>query len=143
MTEPMTDTGRVAYDFAVLRAVPHVHLGAFVPVGVVVHARTAGYLGMRVLTEPAELAARVPDVDHELLARYLKACCAVAAGDPAAGPVALAPTSERFHWLTAPRSDVLQSSPVHAGLADDPARALDELFAAYVLGGGPRAERDA
>jgi hypothetical protein len=142
MTDPTTDNGRVAYDFAVLRAVPHVHLGAFVPVGVVVHARTAGYLGMRVLTEPAELAARVPDVDHELLARYLKACCAVAAGDPAGGPVALAPTSERFHWLTAPRSDVLQSSPVHAGLADDPARALDELFAAYVLGRGPRGEPD-
>jgi hypothetical protein len=60
----------------------------------------------------------------------------VAAGDPAAGPVALAPPSERFHWLTAPRSDVLQSSPVHAGLTDDPARALDELFATYVAGAG-------
>jgi hypothetical protein len=134
----MTDDGRIAYDFAVLRAVPHVHLGAFVPVGVVVHARTAGYLGMRTLSDPAELASRVPDVDHELLARYLRSCCAVAAGDPAAGPVALAPPSERFHWLTAPRSDVLQSSPVHAGLTDDPARALDELFAAYVLGTEPR-----
>jgi hypothetical protein len=120
-----------------------VHLGAFVAVGVVVHARTAGYLGMRTLTEPADLAARVPDVDHELLARYLRACCAVAAGDPAAGPVALAPPSERFHWLTAPRSDVLQSSPVHAGLADDPAQALEELFAAYVLGVDPRGEREA
>ena len=122
----------VAYDFAVLRAVPHVHLGAFVPVGVVLHARTAGYLGMRTLTGLDVLKARVPDVDHELLGRYLASCCAVAAGDPAAGPVALAPPSERFHWLTAPRSDVLQSSPVHAGLTDDPARALDELFATYV-----------
>jgi len=131
----------IAYDFAVLRAVPHVHLGAFVPVGVVVHARTAGYLGMRTLMGQDELRARVPDVDHELLARYLASGCAVAAGDPGAGPVALAPPSERFHWLTAPRSDVLQSSPVHAGLSDDPARALDELFAAYVLGapaGRPR-----
>ena len=135
----MADDGRIAYDFAVLRAVPHVHLGAFVPVGVVVHARTAGYLGMRTLSDPAELAARVPDVDHELLARYLRSCCAVAAGDPAAGPVALAPPSERFHWLTAPRSDVLQPSPVHAGHAEDPARALDELFAANVLGADPRA----
>jgi len=130
----MSDEERVAYDFAVLRAVPHVHLGAFVPVGVVVHARTAGYLGMRAVTDARELAARVPDVDHELLARYLRSCCAVAAGEPAAGPVALAPPSERFHWLTAPRSDVLQSSPVHAGLTTDPARALDALFAEYVLG---------
>jgi hypothetical protein len=130
----MTAQGSVAYDFAVLRAVPHVHLGAFVPVGVVLHARTAGYLGMRTLTGLDVLRARVPDVDHELLARYLASCCAVAAGDPTAGPVALAPPSERFHRLTAPRSDVLQSSPVHAGLTDDPARALDELFATYVAG---------
>jgi hypothetical protein len=130
----MTAEGAIAYDFAVLRAVPHVHLGAFVPVGVVLHARTAGYLGMRTLSGVAALRARVPDVDHELLARYLTSCCSVAAGDPAAGPVALAPPSERFHWLTAPRSDVLQSSPVHAGLTDDPARALDELFRTYVTG---------
>ncbi|HEU4563267.1 MAG TPA: DUF3037 domain-containing protein [Gemmatimonadaceae bacterium] len=124
----------VAYDFAMLRAVPHVHLGAFVPVGVVVHARTAGFLGARVLTEPAELGARVPDVDPELLARYLRACRAICEGDPAAGPVALAPPSERFHWITAPRSDVIQSGPVHEGLCEDPARALDELYARYVAG---------
>jgi Protein of unknown function (DUF3037) len=135
----MTAAERVAYDFAVLRAVPHVHLGAFVPVGVLVHARTTGYLGMRALADAGELAARVPDVDHELLARYLRACCAVAAGDPEAGPLALAPPSERFHWLTAPRSDVLQCSPVHGGLAADPARALDALFAEYVLGRAPAA----
>lgn len=120
--------GPSLYNFAVLRAVPHVHLGTFVPVGVALHARTAEFLGVRVLDDPRELARRVPDVDPHLLARYLAACRAVAAGDPAAGPVALAPPSERFHWLTAPRSDVLQSSPVHEGLCDDPAAALDELF---------------
>jgi hypothetical protein len=123
---------RLAYDFATLRVVPHVHLADFVTVGVVVHARTAGYLRMRVLTDPAALGARVRDVDPELLARYLRSWEAVCAGDPAAGPVALAPTSERFHWITAPRSDVLQCSPVHEGLCDDPERALEELFAAYV-----------
>lgn len=123
---------RLAYDFATLRVVPHVHLADFVTVGVVVHARTAGYLRMRVLTDPAALRARVRDVDPELLARYLRSWEAVCAGDPAAGPVALAPTSERFHWVTAPRSDVLQCSPVHEGLCDDPERALEELFAAYV-----------
>ena len=124
----------IAYDFAVLRAVPHVHLGAFVPVGVVLHARTAGYLGMRTLAGLDVLKARVPDVDHELLARYLASCCAVAAGDPTAGPVALAPPSERFHWLTAPRSDVLQSSPVHEGVCGEPAAELERLFGLYVVG---------
>ncbi|HEX6534383.1 MAG TPA: DUF3037 domain-containing protein [Gemmatimonadaceae bacterium] len=122
----------IAYDFAVLRAVPHVHLGEFVPVGVVVHARTEEFLGVRVLADVDALRARVRDVDVELLARYLRACEAIGAGDPAAGPVALAPTSERFHWLTAPRSDVIQCSPVHGGLTEHPARALDELFERYV-----------
>ena len=123
---------RIAYAFAVLRAVPHVHLGAFVPVGVVLHARTAEYLAMRALTEPAELRARVPDVDAELLARYLRAAQAVCAGDPAAGPVALVPPSERFHWLTAPRSDVLQAGPVHEGVGEDMEREIEELYEQYV-----------
>jgi hypothetical protein len=122
----------VAYDFAVLRVVPHVHLGVFVPVGVVVHARTSSFLDMRVLTDAAELGACVADVDTELLSRYLRACEAICRGAPEAGPVALAPPSERFHWLTAPRSDVLQSSPVHEGLCRDPKAELQALFEAYV-----------
>ena len=127
------DAGRwIAYDFAVVRAVPHPHIGTGVPVGVVLHARTAEFLGMKVLTDPAALAARVPDVDAELLARYLRAWRAIADGDPAAGPVALVPHSERFHWLTAPRSDVLQSGPVHGGLCLDPADMVEELFRCYV-----------
>ncbi len=123
-----------SYDFAVVRAVPHVHVGTFVPVGVVLHSRTAEFLGMRVLTDPDALRARVPGVDAELLARYLRACQAVCEGDAAAGPLALAPPSERFHWLTAPRSDVIQSSPIHEGLCSDPRVALDELYSAYVEG---------
>ena len=91
---PSPMAGWVAYDFAVLRVVPHVHLGVFAPVGVVLHARTVGFLDIRVLTEPAELAARVPGVDAELLAHYLEAYRRTVVGDPAAGPVALAPPSE-------------------------------------------------
>jgi hypothetical protein len=126
-------TSWIAYDFAVLRAVPHVHLGAFVPVGVVVHARTAEFLGMRAIVDEVELQQRVRDVDVELFARYLRSCAAVCAGDPTHGPISLIPTSERFHWITAPRSDVLQASPVHSGLSYDPAVALEELFRMYVM----------
>lgn len=125
----------IAYSFAVLCVVPHPHLGTAVPVGVILHARTAQFIGIRVLTDPAELAARAPGVDVELLARYLHALCAVAEGEPDAGPVALLPTSERFHWLTAPRSDVLQSGRVHSGLTEDPAAELERLFAAHVESG--------
>ncbi|CAN5882202.1 DUF3037 domain-containing protein [soil metagenome] len=133
----MSDSGRVAYDFAVLRVVPHVHLGAFEAVGVIVHARTAEFLGMRALTDPAVVRARFPGLDHELLLRYLHTFEGICAGDPAAGPVALDPVSERFHWLTAPRSDVLQTSPIHEGLCGDPGRALDMLYEEYVMEGRP------
>lgn len=133
----MSERERIAYDFAVLRVVPHVYLGEFTPIGVILHARTAEFLGMRALSDPSLLRERFPDLDHELLARYLETYGAICAGDPDAGPVALEPPSERFHWLTSPRSDVLQTSPIHEGLCDDPARALEELFQDYVARGGP------
>ena len=122
----------LSYDFAVLRVVPHPYIGAFVPVGVVLHARTLEYLGMRSVSDVEELRAHVPDVDVDLLARYLRSCHAICDGDASAGPVALAPPSERFHWLTAPRSDVIQSSPVHSGVGADPERELEALFETYV-----------
>ena len=141
----MPDDGLVAYDYAVLRAVPHPHLGAAVrstPVGVVVHARTAGFLELAVADDEGWLAVRVPGVDTRLLARYLRACRAVCGGEAegAGGwthPVALAPPSERFHWITAPRSDVLQCAPVHGGLGEDPGAELVRLFGLYVVGATP------
>ena len=122
----------IAYNFAVLRVVPHVHTGAFVPVGVVLHARTAEFIGVRVNTDPSALAKIASDTDAELLSRYLLSCKAIAEGDMSAGPIALAPPSERFHWITAPRSDVIQSGPVHAGLTENPEATLEELFSTLV-----------
>jgi hypothetical protein len=124
----------IAYNFAVMRVVPHVHTGAFVPVGVVLHARVSEFLGMRIIGNASELASRAGDSDIEMLARYLQSCAAIASGDIEAGPIALAPPSERFHWLTAPRSDVIQCGPVHAGLSGNPEKTLDELFATLVTG---------
>ena len=132
----MTVSSPVEYDFAVLRVVPRVHLGAFVNVGVVLHARQAELLAMRVLTDVGALGERLPGVDVELLSRYLRSCEAICRGDPAAGPVALAPPSERFHWLTAPRSDVLQSSPIHEGICDELDAELEKLYGEYVGGAG-------
>ncbi len=127
----MTADDETVYAFAILRAVPHVYLGNFSNVGVIVHAPTADFLGMRVITDVAELRRRAPETDVELLARYLEASHAMCRGDAAAGPLALGAPSERFHWITSPRSDVLQSSPVHEGVGD-PRRALDELFQVFV-----------
>jgi hypothetical protein len=129
-----SDRDWIAYNFAVLRVVPHVHTGVFIPVGIVLHARTSEFLGARIITDPDELAMKAPDADAEILSKYLKSCEAIAAGEISAGPIALAPPSERFHWLTAPRSDVIQCGPVHAGLSGDPEKTLEELFATMVTG---------
>lgn len=128
----MNASGLATYHFAVLRVVPHPHLGEALNAGVIVHVRTAEFLAMRAIADTASLRALAPDVDAELMAKYLECLDAIVRGDPAAGPVALLPTSERFHWLTAPRSDVIQSSPVHEGLTDEPAQVVDELFATLV-----------
>ncbi len=122
----------ISYNFAVLRVVPHVHIGAFVPVGVVLHARTTEFIGARLITDRDELERLVPGSDVDLLALYLESCAAICSGDINAGPIALAPPSERFHWVTAPRSDVIQAGPVHEGLCEDPATKLDELFSAII-----------
>ena len=132
----MSSTARASYHFAILRVVPHVHLGSFVNVGVVLHARTVEFLGMRAIEDPAALRALARDVDTERLARYLACYRGICEGDATAGPVALLSPSERFHWMTAPRSDVLQASPVHEGLTSDPAAALDEIYARFVERGG-------
>lgn len=118
----------VPCSFAVLRVVPHPYTGEGVPVGVVLQSRPAEFIGLRAITDPHRLRVLAPDVDTGLLTRYLRSCEAIVAGDEDAGEVALLSRPERFHWLTAPRSDVLQPSPVEHRRAPDPAALLDELF---------------
>lgn len=134
----MTDAGheqgerRIPYSFALLRVVPHPHTGACATIAVVLHAPVASYIGLRAITGHDALAQRAGDADVGLLARYLATYEAACASDLAAGPLALGSPSERFHWLTAPRSDVIQAGPVHEGICADPAAELDALFAAFV-----------
>ena len=82
--------------------------------------------------DPARLRALAPDVDVGLVERHLRTFEAICAGRPEGGPVAGLPRSDRFHWLTAPRSTIIQTSPVHVGWAEEPAAAVEELLAAFV-----------
>ena len=125
---------RIAYDFAVLRLVPHPHLERWIPIGVVMHARVAEYLGARVITDRDRLAELAPSLDAPRLQRYLENWLAIAEGVEGAGAVAHYPPSERFHWLTCPRSDVLQASTVRRGVAEDLEATLDRLWAEQVGG---------
>ncbi|GAB5519728.1 MAG: DUF3037 domain-containing protein [Rhodothermales bacterium] len=115
------------YDYALLRVVPRVHTEQFVNVGVLLHARTARFLGLRLHAGlPLDLPHTLsPDLLHIHLAAYTQ----IADGSEDAGPIGLLPPSERFHWLTAPRSAVIQTSALRAGRTTNPAATLDRLFA--------------
>ena len=117
------------YDWAVVRLVPHVHLGGFENVGVVLHARRARFLGVSLCS--AERAASRCGLDAALVGRFFEAYRRVGEAD-GAGALGLLPPSERFHWLTAPRSAALQASPVHTGRAADLPATLAHLFRSHV-----------
>ena len=119
---------QVDFEWAVVRVVPHVHRGEFVNVGVVVHARTSEYLAVRIEPRWKLIEALQPLLDREATQRHLDAFARVCCGDDDAGPLGLETPSERFHWLTAPRSAVVQTSTVHPGRSTDPAADLDRLF---------------
>ena len=92
----------------------------------------AAFLGCRIALDADRLRALAPDVDLAAIGAQLDAVGAVCRGEASAGPIAQLSPSERFHWLSTPRSTVVQPSAPHAGLSEDPAAALDRLFAASV-----------
>ena len=126
---------RHAFDYAVVRVVPRVEREEFVNAGVVVHCPTLEFLGARVALDVARLRALAPglEADHvEQIERYLLGLVEMCNGAAAAGPLGKLPISQRFHWLIAPRSHVVQTGPVHAGLCDDPAVVLERLLDSVV-----------
>jgi hypothetical protein len=129
IAEASPSTEWIEYDYAIVRIVPRVHLCAFTNIGVVLHARQAGFLDARISFDAATIAARCPGIDVDVLTRYVDAYLRVVHGGPEAAPIGLLPPSERFHWLTAPRSAVLQTSDVHPGRARDLEAELERLYA--------------
>jgi hypothetical protein len=124
---------RDAFQYALVRVVPRVERGETLNAGVVLFCRARRYLAARTWLDEAALAVLAPGCDPGEVRPHLEVVEAVASGDrEAGGAVAALPQSERFHWLTAPASTIVQPSPVHTGLTDDPAAQLDHLFAALV-----------
>ncbi len=116
-----------SFDYAILRVVPRVERQEFMNAGVLVFCLEKRYLGARIRLDRDRLKALWPDVDADLVSRHLEAVERVCAGDPTAGPIALLPLRERFHWLVSPRSTIIQPSPVHTGLCDETDQLLDRL----------------
>jgi DNA-directed RNA polymerase subunit N (RpoN/RPB10) len=116
-----------AFQYAIWRVVPSVERGEALNVGVVVYCRRRQFLAAKVLIDEPRLRALSPGIDIDAIRRHLDGMARIAAGDPEGGAIAAMPQSERFGWLTAASSTIVQPSPIHTGLCGDPQAVLDRL----------------
>jgi len=131
--EPAPEPARHEFAYAIVRVVPRVERGETINAGIVLHCRSRRFLGARVALDEARLRVLDPACAAEDVRGHLAAIERIAAGDTAGGPIAALSPPERFHWLVAPSSTVIQPSDVHTGLTADPAATLEHLFASLVL----------
>ena len=120
------------YDYAVIRVVPRVEREEFVNVGVIVSCPAAGFLECRIEMDEARVRALDPHVDLESLRRHLDTIPVICRGGAEAGAIGKLSPRERFHWLVAARSTIIQMSPAHTGHCTDPPALLEHLVATMV-----------
>ena len=120
------------YSYAVVRAVPDVERAEFINVGVILFVRTLHFLEARIELVESRIRALAPRLDIEELRSHLETYAAIAQGQRDAGPIASFSQSERFHWLTSPRSTMIQTSPVHVGWCSDPETVIEHLMQRFV-----------
>lgn len=130
MTEPSPE--RLPYEYAVLRIVPDEARAEFVNAGVILFCPTRRFLGARVAFPLERLAALSPDANVAQAREHLAAVVKICEGGAEAGALGELSAAERFRWLTSPRNTLIQTSPVHSGLTDDPAMTLEHLLATLV-----------
>jgi len=123
---------RHPFEYAIVRVVPRVDRGETFNAGIVLHSRAGRFLGARTWLDEALLTSMAPDCDPETIRDHLSTIELIALGDLAAGPIAALSAPERWHWLAAPSSTVIQASDAHTGLTTDPAATLDHLFRTLV-----------
>ncbi len=124
----MSEQAPSQFQYAIVRVVPRVERGECLNAGVIMLCRPRRFLAAKVGLDEARLRAIAPDADPAAILPHLEAIERIAAGDPSAGPIARLTAAERFHWLVAPSSTVIQPSEVHTGLCEDPAEELEHLF---------------
>ena len=121
-----------AYEYAYVRVVPRVDCGEFVNVGVILYCRSLNYLKAACSIDEDRLTAFAAGVDLGEIREHLGSLCRVCSGSDDSGPIGKMSLGERFRWLTAPRSTVVQTSAVHTGFTNDPDETLGRLAAQLV-----------
>jgi len=121
-----------SFSYAIVRVVPHVEREEFVNAGVIVFCDPHDYLQARIELDEARLLALAPGVDLEVVRRHLEAIPRICQGGPEAGPIGAMTIRERWQWLIAPRSTILQTSAAHAGMCETPQDELERLLAKVV-----------
>jgi hypothetical protein len=116
------------YDYAVLRVVPKVERGEFINVGIIVSCPAKGFLEARIELDEQRLMALDSTLDLESIRTHLAAIAAICTGGEDAGPIGQLSQRQRFHWLVAPRSTIIQTSPVHTGRCTNLTVVLDQLL---------------
>ena len=120
------------YEYAVLRFVPRVEREEFINVGLAMMCKRKRWIKVCILIPEGKLQAISPDTDREVIARQLQSFVDIAEGKRVAGPVAQYPVEERFRWISAVKSSVIQTSRPHPGLCDDLEATFSRLFAELV-----------
>jgi len=120
------------YDYAVVRVVPKVDREEFINAGVIVSCPELSFLEALIKLDESRLRALDPNIDLELVRKHLASIPKICRGGDEAGSIGQLPQRQRFHWLVAPRSTIIQTSPVHTGRSGDPAAALEHLVATMV-----------
>jgi hypothetical protein len=122
-----------SFDYAIVRVVPFPEREEFFNAGVILFCPQRKFLEARVAVDTRKLKALAPQLETEEVKRRLDSIEKICAGEASAGPIAQLSQRARFHWLVAPRSTMIQTSAVHAGICDDPERALERLFREQVM----------
>jgi hypothetical protein len=120
------------YEYAIVIVVPRIERGERFNAGIVLHSRPHRFLAARTHLDEKLLRALAPECEPDVVRSHLDAIVRIAAGDPTAGPIARMSSAERFHWLVAPSSTIVQPSEVHTGITADPAAELEHLFRTLV-----------
>lgn len=124
--------GKNLFEYAVIRIVPQVEREEFLNAGIILFCKKSGFLKAGYKMDEGRISSAFPGIDMEEIIAHLTAFTHIAEARENAGPIALLDTPSRFRWLTAKRSTIVQTSPVHPGMSDDLEKTFEKLLSELI-----------